>query len=233
MDNGEEKYLTLNETSMLEDYDKIRKENGWKPRKPESEVVRTPKAYTKGSSSKKKDSKGSSSDGETVGASPNLTATMTPEQKILARLQAEVQLREQVIAQQAQQQQQQDEESRMQKEAMSLRCFRFIREAEKLEKAETARKEREAKQRELLEQKRKRQEELAKLKQEENLKKMQEKEMKRQQMALAREQVSESGRDNLLAVAYLAVCRDTVRTYVPLETTSRKKDRAKLSLAWY
>ena len=32
-DNGEEKYVTLNEAEMIADVDKIRKENGWKPRK--------------------------------------------------------------------------------------------------------------------------------------------------------------------------------------------------------
>ena len=32
-DNGEEKYLRLNENDMLDDVDKIRRENGWKPRK--------------------------------------------------------------------------------------------------------------------------------------------------------------------------------------------------------
>ena len=31
-DNGEEKYVTLNENEMIADVDKIRKENGWKPR---------------------------------------------------------------------------------------------------------------------------------------------------------------------------------------------------------
>ena len=31
-ENGEEKYVTLNEQDMMEDVDKIRKENGWKPR---------------------------------------------------------------------------------------------------------------------------------------------------------------------------------------------------------
>ena len=31
-DNGEEKYVTLNEAEMIADVDKIRKENGWKPR---------------------------------------------------------------------------------------------------------------------------------------------------------------------------------------------------------
>ena len=31
-ENGEEKYVTLNENEMIADVDKIRKENGWKPR---------------------------------------------------------------------------------------------------------------------------------------------------------------------------------------------------------
>jgi hypothetical protein len=37
MENGEEKYASLNEREMLEDVDKIRSENGWKPRKVEIE----------------------------------------------------------------------------------------------------------------------------------------------------------------------------------------------------
>ena len=223
MENGEEKYLSLNEKSMLEDYDKIRKENGWKPRKPEAEIVRTPKVYNSSSSnnsgkqssgsisssSSKKRTKtgveegGGADEGNSLLACPNLTATMTPEQKILARLQAEVQLREQVLAQQQQQQQQQQQEEESRKDALSLRCFRFIREAEKLE---TAKKEREAavaKQRDVMEQKKKRQEELAKLRrQEETMKKIQEKEIKRQQLAVAREQVA----TQVLYLIYIYTC---------------------------
>ena len=97
MENGEEKYLRLNEQEMLIDVDKIRAENGWKPRKRSSDQPAQPSRPSKQKKTQ------SSSDGG------NLTQSMTPEQKILARLQAEVQLREQVL--------QQQEELRLQKEA--------------------------------------------------------------------------------------------------------------------
>lgn len=53
-DNGEEKYVTLNENEMIADVDKIRKENGWKPRvRPgEAPPSRVPQPGGKASSSK-------------------------------------------------------------------------------------------------------------------------------------------------------------------------------------
>ena len=46
-ENGEEKYVTLNEQEMIEDVDKIRKENGWKPRaKPPIKPVFNPKSQS-------------------------------------------------------------------------------------------------------------------------------------------------------------------------------------------
>ena len=44
-ENGEEKYVTLNEQEMIDDVDKIRKENGWKPRvKPSGKPALNPKS---------------------------------------------------------------------------------------------------------------------------------------------------------------------------------------------
>ena len=99
MDNGEEKYITLNEKEMLEDVNKIRAENGWKPRKASTDK---PISHASGSSSKKKEKQQQSLDS-------NITPTMTPEQKMLARLTAEVTLQQQQL--------QRQEEARLQKEA--------------------------------------------------------------------------------------------------------------------
>jgi hypothetical protein len=97
-DNGEEKYLKLNEKEMLDDVDKIRRENGWKPRKKETATI------TKVGNASKSNSATSGAASAADGAS------MGPEQKILARLQAEMLLREQANKQQ--------EEMRLQKEAL-------------------------------------------------------------------------------------------------------------------
>ena len=147
---GQEKYLRLGEKEMIEDVDRIRKENGWKPRKP---------AITPSTPSTSK-------------SENTPMPSMTPEQKFLARLQAELQLREQLAAHQ--------EEQKLQKEAL-----KYLREAERLEKLEHARREREA-------EKRRRQEERA----EEIQRKIQEKELKRQQSAIAREQERERRRQH-------------------------------------
>ena len=88
---------------MIEDVDRIRKENGWKPRQA---------MMTNTTTSTKNSSKNGGSDD---GHSSVQTSVMTPEQKILARLQAEIHLREQAA--------QQQEEIRLQKEA--LRSDRF------------------------------------------------------------------------------------------------------------
>lgn len=64
-----------------------------------------------------------------------------------------------------------------------------MKEAERLEKLEQARREREAKQRELIMAKRMRQEELARQRHEETARRMQEKELKRQQASALKEQV--------------------------------------------
>ena len=99
MDNGEEKYNTLNEKEMLEDVNKIRAENGWKPRKASTD---RPLAQASSGSSKKKEKQNL--------LDSNMTPTMTPEQKMLARLTAEVTLQQQQL--------QRQEESRLQKEAL-------------------------------------------------------------------------------------------------------------------
>lgn len=95
MENGEEKYLRLNEKEMLEDVDKIRRENGWKPRKKDVPTPTSSSASTTPSSTP---------------AAVSSSEQMTPEQKILARLQAEMMIREQAA--------QRQEELRLQKEAL-------------------------------------------------------------------------------------------------------------------
>ena len=102
-DDGQEKYLKLNEKEMLEDVDKIRRENGWKPRKKFKE---TPAVVTTNPT----DSKAHQNETAPALSVSPVVAEMTPEQKILARLQAEMHLREQAAKQQ--------EELRLQKEAL-------------------------------------------------------------------------------------------------------------------
>ncbi|XP_046681974.1 bromodomain adjacent to zinc finger domain protein 2B isoform X3 [Homalodisca vitripennis] len=73
--------------------------------------------------------------------------------------------------------------------ARTKELTRFIKEQEKSEKQEAIRKEREQRSIQMLEARRKRQEEAGKLKQEEQQRKQQEREMKRQQTALLKEQI--------------------------------------------
>ena len=68
-------------------------------------------------------------------------------------------------------------------------CRRMLAEADRLEKMELGRREKEARQLQQAETKRRRQEELQRQKQEEQLRKIQEREQKRQQTALIKEQV--------------------------------------------
>ena len=103
MDNGEEKYITLNEKEMLEDVNKIRAENGWKPRKASTDRPLAQASSSGSSGSSKKREK------QQNFLDSNITPTMTPEQKMLARLTAEVTLQQQQL--------QRQEEARLQKEA--------------------------------------------------------------------------------------------------------------------
>lgn len=105
MDNGEEKYITLNEKEMLEDVNKIRAENGWKPRKASTDRPLAAQASSSSSSgsSKKREKQ------QNVLDTTSITPAMTPEQKMLARLTAEVTLQQQQL--------QRQEEARLQKEA--------------------------------------------------------------------------------------------------------------------
>ena len=105
MDNGEEKYNTLNEKEMLEDVNKIRAENGWKPRKASTDRPPAQASSSSGSSSSKKREKQQQNLLDS-----NMTPSMTPEQKMLARLTAEVTLQQQQL--------QRQEEARLQKEAL-------------------------------------------------------------------------------------------------------------------
>ena len=106
MDNGEEKYNTLNEKEMLEDVNKIRAENGWKPRKASTDRPPAQASSSSGSSSlsKKREKQQQNL------LDSNMTPSMTPEQKMLARLTAEVTLQQQQL--------QRQEEARLQKEAL-------------------------------------------------------------------------------------------------------------------
>ena len=104
MDNGEEKYITLNEKEMLEDVNKIRAENGWKPRKASTDRPLAQASSSSSSGSSKKREKQ-----QNVLDTTSITPAMTPEQKMLARLTAEVTLQQQQL--------QRQEEARLQKEA--------------------------------------------------------------------------------------------------------------------
>merc|ERR1712179_193499 len=68
--------------------------------------------------------------------------------------------------------------------------MRILKEAEKRDKLDLAKREREAKHQHFMEEKRRKQEESNKLKQEEKMKKMQDIEMKRQQNAIYKEQLA-------------------------------------------
>jgi hypothetical protein len=113
MDNGEERYIRLDEQEMLDDVDKIRRENGWKPRRKTldsqhqapSQASSSQSAAAVGGMSKKQQQQLQQLLLMSGGQMSN--SSMTPEQKLLARLQAEVHLQE---------------ELRMQKEAVRCVC---------------------------------------------------------------------------------------------------------------
>ena len=129
MDNGEEKYVTLGEKEMLEDVDKIRAENGWKPRKVHMKfvceleqsfqrtyaVVSFQQSIDKPSTSSGASASASSSKKREKASASPLTQTMTPEQELLVRLQAEMTLKHQML--------QQQEDQRVQKEALRYGDF--------------------------------------------------------------------------------------------------------------
>ena len=109
MENGEEKYIQMNEEEMIADVDKIRKENGWKPIKRGSEVgsnsggamalpMGIPQSTaavtvtpTTSKSKKKGDAAKALQAQQQAQAQAALAATLTPEQKVLLRLKEEMQ----------------------------------------------------------------------------------------------------------------------------------------------
>ena len=184
-ENGEEKYIRLNEEEMAEDVEKIRRENGWKPRRRISNkaVEKVQQANkTKQNhqatpidlavpSQKKLHTDLSDNSIEYSRSRNNI---MTEEQMLMQKLAVEAEMRKR------------EQQAMLQKEAL-----RVLREADRLEKLEQARREREVKQLQVNEAKRKRQEEVQKYRQEEQIRKVQEREIKRQQAALAKEQVKD------------------------------------------
>ena len=105
MENGEEKYIQLNEEEMIADVDKIRKENGWKPIKRGADaqtpvanlstasVTVTPtttKASKKSSKAESKAAEAKAAKEQATAALAALAATLTPEQKLMLHLQEEM-----------------------------------------------------------------------------------------------------------------------------------------------
>ena len=182
-ENGEEKYIRLDEDEMIVDLEKIRKENGWKTRRRVSNKGGEQVQNT----SKSKNNHHTSALDLKVPSQNNLLSSlsnsssefsrsrnniMTEEQKLMQKLAVEAEMRKR------------EQQAMLQKEAL-----RVLREADRIEKLEQARKEREAKQLQVVEAKKKRQEEVQKYRQEEQIRKVQEREVKRQQAAIAKEQV--------------------------------------------
>ena len=184
-ENGEEKYIRMDEEEMIVDLEKIRKENGWKTRR----RISNKGGESVQNTSKSKNNHHASAVDLKVPSQNNLISSlsntasefsrsrnniMTEEQKLMQKLAVEAEMRKR------------EQQAMLQKEAL-----RVLREADRIEKLEQARKEREAKQQQVVEAKKKRQEEVQKYRQEEQIRKVQEREVKRQQAAIAKEQVRE------------------------------------------
>jgi hypothetical protein len=180
-ENGEEKYIRMNEEEMIVDLEKIRKENGWKTRR----RVSNKGGESVQNTSKSKNNHHASAVDLKVPSQNNLLSSlskssgefsrnniMTEEHKLMQKLAVEAEMRKR------------EQQAMLQKEAL-----RVLREADRMDKLEQARKEREAKQQQVVEAKKKRQEEVQKYRQEEQIRKIQEREVKRQQAAIAKEQV--------------------------------------------
>ena len=182
-ENGEEKYIRLNEQEMIVDVEKIRKENGWKVKRRVSnkggdsmhntnKTKNNHQAWAADLKTTSQTNHSSSSNNGSSEFSRSRNNLMTEEHKLMQKLAVEAEMRKR------------EQQAMLQKEAL-----RVLREADRLEKLEQARKEREAKQLQVNEAKKKRQEEVQKYRQEEQIRKVQEREVKRQQAAIAKEQV--------------------------------------------
>jgi hypothetical protein len=199
-ENGEEKYIRLNEEEMAKDVEKIRKENGWKKRRRIShkvleQVQQDNKAKQNHQTTpidlavptKKKHhtnlSNNSNSSNEYSRPTNNI---MTEEHKLMQKLAVEAAMIKR------------EQQAMLQKEAL-----RVLREADRLEKLEQARRDRETKQQQVVEAKQKRQEEVQKYRQEEQIRKVQEREVKRQQAAIAKEQERERRRQHMILMKQL------------------------------
>jgi len=168
--SGEEKMQRYTEHEFSEEIDRIRKENGWKPRKRNKQT----------SSTSSRKSNGALSSLESMGG------TVQEQYQFLQRLQAEAVEREKRKREDQQQ-------VKLQKEAM-----RILKEAEKRDKLDMAKRERELKHQQFVEEKKRKQDEISRQKQEEKMKKMHEVEVKRQQAAIYKEQERERRRQHML-----------------------------------
>merc|ERR1712106_991775 len=135
INSGEEKYIHYTEDQMNDEIDKVRKENGWKPRK------------------RNKPSNSREGSRKTNGLSLGEEMNMEDQYKLLQRLQLEAVDREK-------KRRDEQEQIKLQKEAM-----RNLREAEKRDKLEIAKKEREAKHQQFIEDKKKKMDEINRQKQ--------------------------------------------------------------------
>ena len=196
--NGEEKYARLTEKEMYEDIDKLRRENGWKPRRRGSSTSKSKNsasAETTSSSTPKNQSQNAAATASASNQAAINAAAMaallgaggqTGMAEALLKMQAEMQMRS------SGGHDDQAANLRLQQEALRFvktcaqqgnllydSLCRILAEAERLEKI----KEKEAA-------KRRRHEEIQRQKQEEQLRKIQEREQKRQHNALIKEQVS-------------------------------------------
>ena len=198
-ENGEEKYIRLNENEMEVDLNKIRKENGWKVKRRVSSKTGDHVSNNKGKNNHQSSamdlkvpnqnnllSNLSNSSSSNEFSKSSRSNVMSEEQQLMQKLVVEAEMRKR------------EQQAMLQKEAL-----RVLREADRQEKLEQARKEREAKQQQVVEAKKKRQEEVQKYRQEEQIRKVQEREVKRQQAAIAKEQERERRRQHMILMKQL------------------------------
>ena len=175
--SGEEKYQRYTAQEMDMEIDKIRHENGWKPRKRNKPSHSTSSRKSNGS----------------LPSLDSLPGGLEEQYRLLQRLQQEAVERER-------RKREDQEQTKLQKEALRLEKLntkeltnflnsRILREAERRDKQDMAKREREMKHQQFTEEKRRKQDEMNRQKQEEKLKKMHEVELKRQQAAIYKEQV--------------------------------------------
>eukprot|EP00092_Neocalanus_flemingeri_P068100 GFUD01083168.1.p1 GENE.GFUD01083168.1~~GFUD01083168.1.p1 ORF type:complete len:2042 (+),score=445.04 GFUD01083168.1:252-6377(+) len=194
---GEEKYIRYTEDQMNDEIDKVRKENGWKPRK------------------RNKPSNSRDGSRKTNGAEKTDQQRLEEQYRLLQRLQVEAIEREK-------KRRDEQEQIKLQKEAM-----RILKEAEKRDKLDQAKRERESKHQQFMEDKRRKQEEQNKLKQEEKMKKLQEIELKRQQNAIYKEQERERRRQHMVLIKQLDVKKKNDERKRNMEKMRIEKEKEK------